>query len=77
MPKPISPVAPSDMELIFFYVCPKCKTPVAVPSPTQPATTACTYCNFIFPILPVDARGVQYVKLMMGRGLSAMDLDFY
>ena len=74
---PIAPVAPSGMEIIFLYVCPKCKKSVGLVSPTQPAMAQCEFCSQVFPILPVDERGVQYVKLMMGNGLSAADLDFY
>ncbi len=77
MSKSINPVAPSGMEIIFFYTCPQCKHPVGLVAPTHPAMAQCDFCHQMFPVLPVDERGVQYVKLMMGNGLSAMDLDYY
>ncbi len=74
--QPIKPVAPSGMELIFFYVCPHCTHKMGLLAPTQPAVAKCEHCGKTFPILPVNERGVQYVKLMMGNGYSATDLDF-
>lgn len=73
----VTPVAPSGMEIIFLYKCPKCQKSIGLVAPTQPAMAQCEFCGTMFPVLPVDERGVQYVKLMMGNGLSAMDLDFY
>lgn len=75
--KPVQPVAPSGMELIFLYTCPYCHKDVGVVAPTQPTMARCDTCSKLFPILPVDERSVQYVRLMMGNGLSAMDSDFY
>lgn len=74
--KPVKPVAPSGMELIFLYECPHCGRKNALISPTVPSSVTCEFCQNPFPILPVNERGVQYVKLMMGNGYSAVDLDY-
>ena len=49
---------------------------VALLSPTQPAMAQCDACGRPFPIVPVDERSVQYIKLMLNNGRAAVDPDF-
>jgi uncharacterized Zn finger protein len=74
--KPVTPVHPSGMELICFYPCPFCDREVPLVSPTQPAMVRCDGCGKDFPIVPVDERGVRFVKIMTGNGRAAVDPDF-
>ena len=36
----------------------------------------CDACGRPFPIVPVDERSVQYIKLMLNNGRAAVDPDF-
>lgn len=74
--RPVSPVAPDGMELIFFYKCPRCARHMAVPSPTDPRMIVCDSCRFSFPIIPVDEHGLHYVRIMLASGKAAADPDF-
>ncbi len=74
--RPVSPVAPEGMEVLFFYRCPFCRRQLALLSPTQPAMAQCDACGKPFPILPVDGRGIEYIKLIMNNGRTAVDPDF-
>lgn len=76
MSKPIEPVKPVGMEIVFFYPCPACKKEIGLLSPTQPAMAQCEYCKEVFPIIPVNDRNIQYIRLMMNNGRSAIELDF-
>ena len=73
---PIQPASPEGMEILFFYRCPSCRRQVALLSPTQPAMAQCDACGRPFPIVPVDERSVQYIKLMLNNGRAAVDPDF-
>lgn len=72
----VKPVAPCGMEVIFLYECPHCGQKNALISPINPSSVKCEHCRNIFPVLPVNERSIQYVKLMMGNGYSAVDLDY-
>lgn len=74
--RPVRPVAPDGMELLFFYACPWCGRHVALVSPTQPAMAQCEACRKTFPIMPVDERGLQYIRIMLAGGKAAIDPDF-
>jgi hypothetical protein len=74
--RPIRPVAPTGMELIFIYHCPHCGNKATIIAPTQPAMAQCEACQKPFPLVPVDERNVQYIKLMMAGGHAAADPDF-
>lgn len=76
MSAPIEPVAPSGMEIIFVYKCPHCQNELGLAAPTEPAMVRCGYCQKTFPLLPVDERSVQYIRLMMGNGTAAVDIDY-
>lgn len=74
--RPLKPVAPSGMELIFFYTCPHCGRQLSMLAPTHPAMVRCDACAKNFPIMPVDARGIQFVRLILAEGRAALDPDF-
>ncbi len=74
--KPIQPVAPEGMELLFFYPCPHCGRHVPLVSPTQPAMVQCDSCEGSFPIMPVDEHSLHYVRIMLANGKAAIDPDF-
>ena len=74
--RPLAPVAPDGMEILFFYQCPRCAKHIAVPSPTEPRMIVCDGCHQSFPIIPVDERGVQYIRIMLAGGKAATDPDF-
>lgn len=74
--RPVQPAVPVGMELLFFYICPYCQHQVALISPTQPAMAQCDACGTPFPIVPVDERSVQYIKLILDNGRAAVDADF-
>ncbi|MDL2280182.1 hypothetical protein LJC15_05960 [Desulfovibrio sp. OttesenSCG-928-G11] len=74
--RPVAPVKPSGMELVFFYHCPYCRRELPLVAPPQPAMIACDACRQSFPIVPVDEYSVQFVKLMLGDGKAAIDPDY-
>lgn len=74
--RPIAPVAPDGMEILFFYKCPRCSKHVAVASPTEPRMLICDGCRMSFPIIPVDEQGLHYIRIMLAGGKAAADPDF-
>ncbi len=74
--RPLTPVAPDGMEILFFYPCPRCGKHIAVPSPTEPRMIVCDSCRQSFPIIPVDEHSVQYIRIMLAGGKAAADPDF-
>ena len=74
--RPIRPVAPDGMEMLFFYACPRCGRHVPLASPTQPAMVQCDACHQPFPIMPVDERSLHFVRIMLAGGKAAVDPDF-
>ena len=74
--RPVQPVKPSGMELIFVYACPFCRRELPLVSPSQPAMISCDACGRKFPIVPIDQRSVHYVKIMLGNGAAAIDPDY-
>ncbi len=74
--KPLMPVKPTGIEMIYLYVCPFCERQVPVISPTRPSMAQCEACKGHFPIVPVDERTVQYVKIMLANGKAGIDPDF-
>lgn len=74
--RPVQPVAPDGMEILFFYQCPSCGKHVPQASPTQARMIHCPGCGFAFPIIPVDERSMQYVRIMLADGKAAADPDF-
>lgn len=74
--RPIAPVAPDGMEILFFYKCPRCGEHVAIASPTEPRMLVCDSCRMAFPIIPVDEHGIHYAHIMLAGGKAAADPDF-
>jgi transcription elongation factor Elf1 len=74
--RPQKPVAPSGMELIFFYSCPHCGHQASLLAPTRAAMVRCDSCAKHFPIMPVDERGIRFVRIMLAEGRAALDPDF-
>lgn len=66
--RPVQPVPPESMELVFFYRCPGCGRRNPLIAPTQPSMTRCESCGEPFPVMPVDERTVHYVKIMLANG---------
>ena len=75
--RPVQPVPPESMELVFFYRCPGCGRRNPLIAPTQPSMTRCESCGEPFPVMPVDERTVHYVKIMLanGRGVPCAPLS--
>ncbi len=71
--RPLEPVAPADMELLFAYLCPNCERKNPLIAPTQPGIIMCGDCGLQFPIIPVDENTVLYIKLMLDHGRAAAD----
>ena len=74
--KPLNPVRPDGLEVIFFYPCPHCRRQVPLISHTQPSMAQCDSCMQHFPIVPVDERTVRFLKVMLDNGRAAIDPDF-
>lgn len=74
--KPLTPVKPTGMEVIYLYPCPFCGREVPLMAPTQPAMAQCDECRRNFPIVPVDERTLRYIKIMLAGGRAAIDPDF-
>ena len=73
--KPVEPVSPDGMEILFFYQCPHCGRHVPLVSPTEPRMASCDSCGRAFPRIPVDEPGLQSVRIMMAAGKAAADPD--
>ncbi|MBQ3059034.1 MAG: hypothetical protein IJD16_01805 [Desulfovibrio sp.] len=74
--RPLTPVPPDGMEILFFYQCPHCGRHVPLVSPTEARMVPCDACGQGFPIIPVDEHGLQYIRIMLGNGRAAADPDF-
>lgn len=74
--KPITPVRPVKLELVYLYPCPFCQREVPLIAPTSPAMAQCDACRQSFPIVPVDERSMQFFKLMQAGGPAGIDPDF-
>ena len=74
--KPLTPVKPTGMEVIYLYPCPFCEREVPLIAPTRPAMAQCDACRKNFPIVPVDDRTIRYFKIMLAGGKASIDPDF-
>lgn len=74
--RPLTPVPPDGMEILFFYQCPQCGKHIPLVSPTEPRMISCDACDLAFPIIPVDEHGLHYVRIMLAGGKAAADPDF-
>ena len=43
--RPLEPVAPDGMELLFFYRCPHCLRHVPLVNPVEPRNVRCDGCG--------------------------------
>ncbi|MGE4553175.1 MAG: hypothetical protein AB7D57_08685 [Desulfovibrionaceae bacterium] len=74
--KPLTPVRPTGMEIVFLYPCPHCQREVPLIAPARPAMAQCDACRKNFPIVPVDERTMNYLRLILAGGKAAIDPDF-
>lgn len=74
--RPLEPVKPSSMELVFFYTCPHCHRELPTFAQIQPTLLMCETCGQHFPIVPVDEYTVQFIKVVLDNGPAAIDPDF-
>lgn len=74
--KPLTPVKPTSMEIIFIYPCPFCGREVPLISPSRPAMAQCDSCRKNFAIVPVDDKAVRFFRVMLDNGRAAVDPDF-
>lgn len=73
---PLTPVKPSGLELIYLYTCPYCRRDVPLIAPTTPILAQCDACRRSFPVVPVDEKTVQFIKIMLASGKASIDPDF-
>ena len=73
--RPLQPVAPVGMELVFFYSFPQCGWHAAVGSPVEAKLVPCESCGLRFPIIPVEEHYLHFMRIMTGGGLAAVDPD--
>ncbi len=74
--KPLAPVKPAGLELLLFYPCPFCEYKRPVLNPVVPTVTKCDNCSSTFPIVPVDRKTLDFLKVMLDNGRAAIDPDF-
>lgn len=74
--KPVEPVTPSGMTVVFYYDCPACKAHLPMQAPTQPAVLTCPNCGQRFPIVPVDEATLQFMQIMTDDGRAAANPDY-
>ncbi len=74
--KPVEPVRPSSIELVYIYDCPFCGHQTPLVSPTQPSMVQCETCKSHFPIVPVDEKTVHFMKIILANGRAGIDPDF-
>lgn len=73
---PPAPVRPVKVELVYMYPCPHCGREVPLIAPTTPSRVRCDACREHFPIVPVDEKTLQFIKLMQAGGPAGIDPDF-
>ncbi len=74
--KPLMPVKPSGMEIIYYYPCPFCERKVPLVAPSQPSMGQCDSCRNQFPVVPADERSLKFIKAILGEGKAGIDPDF-
>ena len=73
---PCSARAASRYGSAFFLPLPSLRSPGSSAFSHAAAMARCDACGKAFPIVPVDAKSVQYVRLMLANGKAAVDPDF-
>lgn len=77
MSKKVSnPVIPHALHLVFEYRCPECQRPTQALAQLHPGRAKCIGCKTIFPLMPIDARTVHFIHLILANGSAAVDPDF-
>ena len=74
--KPVSPVKPSGMELVFFYGCPYCGNEQPALAPLHPGMLSCDKCRQNYPVVPIDEHTVHFVRIILSGGAAAIDSDY-
>ncbi len=74
--KPLQPVKPIAMEIIYLYPCPFCNKKVAVSAPLQPSMIKCDGCFKPFPVVPADENSIKFIKLILDEGRAGIAPDF-
>lgn len=74
--KPLAPVRPIGMELVYLYPCPFCGRNVPLLAPTQAGMGQCDACKKSFPLVPIDRKTVSFLKTIMAQGQASIDPDF-
>ena len=74
--RPVSPVKPKAVDLVFIYPCPFCGRELPMIAPTRAAIVQCDVCERQFPLVPVEERTVAFIKIMLGNGAAAIDADY-
>jgi len=67
---------PHALHLVFEYSCPECQRVTQALAQTQPGMTRCAACSAIFPRMPIDARTLHFIHLMLANGGAAVDPAF-
>ncbi len=74
--KPLLPVKPSGMEILFYYTCPHCGRKVPLVAPLQPAMAQCDSCSNKFPVVPADQKSIRFLKTVLDNGRAGINPDF-
>jgi len=74
--KPLQPVKPVGMEIVFYYLCPFCKRKVPLVAPSGPSMGQCDMCHRQFPVVPADEKTLRFVKAILDNGKAGIDADF-
>lgn len=74
--RPVDPVAPVGMTMIFHYACPFCRRTVPLDTPTQATMVFCPHCTRRFPIIPVDESVVHFIRIMTDDGRGAANQEY-
>lgn len=69
------PVSPSGVELVFHYLCPRCRNLMRVVSPLRETEVLCNICATRFPVAPVDMALLKFVHVITAGGRAASTYD--
>lgn len=74
--KPLLPVKPIGMEILYYYPCPFCERKVPLIAPLQPAMAQCDSCSNQFPVVPADQKSIRFLKTVLDSGRAGINADF-
>lgn len=69
-------VRPVGMEILMFYPCPYCTRKVPVLAPLQPSVVECDSCRKRFPVVPMDAKTIRFIRMMMAGGPAGVNPEY-